>query len=97
MAFNPLREKGIPIDKQFKNWVDLNSKPYDKETVHPYTRTRGILMNGIEVEAMIFKRQFARNTSDMDLRRHLALTRSSLLYTSPSPRDRTRSRMPSSA
>jgi rubrerythrin len=75
MAFNPLREKGIPIDKQFKNWVDLNSKPYDKETVHPYTRTRGILMNGIEVEAMIFKRQFARNTSDMDLRRHLALTR----------------------
>lgn len=75
MVFNPLQEKGIPIETQFKNWVDLNSKPYDKETVHPYTRTRGILMNGIEVEAMIFKHQFARNTSDLDLRRHLALTR----------------------
>ncbi len=75
MAFNPLQEKGIPIEKQVKNWMDLNSKPYDKESVHPYTRTRGILMNGIEVESMLFKHQFARNTSDMDLRRHLALTR----------------------
>jgi hypothetical protein len=75
MAFNPLKEKGIPIEKQVKTWMDLNSKPYDKESVHPYTRTRGILMNGIEVEAVIFKHQFARNTNDMDLRRHLATTR----------------------
>ncbi|MFY9397261.1 MAG: hypothetical protein WAR22_02740, partial [Desulfomonilia bacterium] len=75
MAFNPLKEKGIPIEKQTKSWMDLNSKPYDKESVHPYTRTRGILMNGIEVEAVIFKHQFARNVSDMNIRRHLAATR----------------------
>lgn len=46
MAFNPLKEKGMPINKQFKNWSELNTKPYDKKTIHPYARTAGILMNG---------------------------------------------------
>lgn len=75
MAFNPLQEKGIPIEKQFKTWQDLNSKPYDKDTVHPYTRTRGILMNGIEVDAALFKHEFARHTDDLDLKRAIGLTR----------------------
>jgi hypothetical protein len=75
MAFNPLQEKGIPIEKQFKTWIDLNSKPYNKESVHPYTRTRGILMNGIEVDAAIFKHEFARHTDDLDLKRKVGLTR----------------------
>src|SRR5690606_29028307 len=43
MAFNPLRERGIPLEKQFRNWSELNVKPYDKETVHPYSRCRGIV------------------------------------------------------
>ena len=75
MAFNPLKEKGIPIEDQFMNWSQLNSKPYDKEEIDPYTRTRGILMNGIEVEAALFSHQFSRHTGDMDLRRKLALIR----------------------
>ncbi|MCE5185800.1 MAG: hypothetical protein LLF76_06710 [Planctomycetaceae bacterium] len=75
MGFNPLKEKGIPIEKQAMNWSALNVEPYDKNHVHPYTHTRVILMNGIEVEAAMFKHQFARHCSDMDVREQLALTR----------------------
>ncbi len=75
MAFNPLEEKGMPMEKQFKSWVEVNTKPYNKDTVHPYTRTRGILMNGIEVEAALFLHDFARHTSDLELKKTLALSR----------------------
>ena len=72
MAFNPLKEKGIPIEKQVKNWDQLNVEPYNKDEVHPYTRTRIILMNGIEVEAAMFGHQFARHTDDYALKQKLA-------------------------
>jgi hypothetical protein len=75
MAINPFREKGIPIEKQLHNWKQLNVKPYDKNEVHPYTRCRVILMNGIEVEGAMFTHQFARHSDDMDLKRQLAMTR----------------------
>ena len=39
-----------PVPEQFLSWSELNVTPYDKEAVDPYTRTRVILMNGIEVE-----------------------------------------------
>jgi rubrerythrin len=75
MGFNPLQEKGIPLEKQLCSWQELNVKPYDKAKVDPYTRTRGILMNGIEIEAAIFSHQFARHTDDMELKQKLAMTR----------------------
>lgn len=75
MGFNPLEEKGIPLDKQLRNWSELNVKPYDKRDVEPYTRTRVIALNGIEVEAVMFSHQFARHTADLDLKRALAFTR----------------------
>lgn len=75
MAFNPFQERGMPIEKQLRNWSELNVRPYDKNTVHPYTRCRVILMNGIEVEAALFSHQFARHTDDPDLSRRLALVR----------------------
>ena len=53
MAFNPLTEKGIPIERQFRSWSELASQPYDTRDVHPYTRCRVILMNGIEVERVL--------------------------------------------
>ena len=59
MAFNPLDEQGLPLEDQFRNWNDLNVEPYDKDKVDPYTRTRVILMNGVEVESIIFSHQFA--------------------------------------
>jgi hypothetical protein len=48
MAFSPLEQTGIPVDEQFRNWSELIVTPFDKDTVDPYTRTRVILMNGIE-------------------------------------------------
>lgn len=75
MGFNPLDEKGTPIEKQVMSWPELTVEPYDKDSVHPYTRTRIILMNGIEVEGVIFSHQFARHTDDMELKRKLAMVR----------------------
>ncbi|HEX6980286.1 MAG TPA: hypothetical protein VF342_13390 [Alphaproteobacteria bacterium] len=75
MAFNPLQERGIPMDQQLRNWSELNVDPYDKDGVDPYTRCRVIAMNGIEVEAILFSHQFARNTADAALKQQLAMTR----------------------
>ena len=41
-------------------------------TVDPYTRTRVILMNGVEVESILFSHQFARHTDHPELKRALA-------------------------
>lgn len=75
MSFNPFKEKGIPIEKQFLNWDKLNIQPYDKNSVHPYTRTRIILMNGIEVEGAIFGHQFARHTVEPELKQKISMSR----------------------
>jgi hypothetical protein len=72
---NPLEQKGIPVEDQFRNWSELNVEPYDKNAVHPYTRTRVIVMNGIEVESIMFSHQFARNTDNVEIKRALALSR----------------------
>lgn len=75
MSFNPLQERGIPLEKQLRNWSELNVEPYRKEEVHPYSRCRGIVMNGIEVEAVMFSHQMARNTLDPEIKKELALLR----------------------
>lgn len=75
MAFNPFDEMGMPLEKQLRSWDQLNSRPYDKYEVDPYTRCRVIAMNGIEVEAAMFGHQFARHTADPDLKRRLAYVR----------------------
>lgn len=75
MAFNPLQEKGIPLERQLRNWSELNVQPYDRMKVHPYTRCRVIAMNGIEVEAALFGHSMARHTIDDDLKRKLAMVR----------------------
>lgn len=53
ISFNPLEQKGMPLEKQFRNWSELNAQPFDKNAVDPYTRCRVIVMNGIEVEAIL--------------------------------------------
>lgn len=75
MAFNPLEEKGIPFEKQIRTYDEINTPPWDTRDVHPYTRCRAILMNGIEVEAAIFGHQFARHQQDVEIRRKLAQLR----------------------
>jgi hypothetical protein len=73
--FNPLEERGIPIDKQLRTWRELDVDPYDKRDVDPYTRCRIIAMNGIEVESVIFSHQFNRNTDILEVKEKLALSR----------------------
>ncbi len=60
MTFNALKEKGMPLDKQLRTWHDIVKRPFNKYDVDCYTRTRQILMNGIEVEAWNFKHALAR-------------------------------------
>lgn len=72
---NPYQLKPIPINECIMDWKDICPKPYDKNTVDPYTRTRVILMNGTEFEEAWYLHQFSRHFDDGDVRRHIALLR----------------------
>jgi hypothetical protein len=74
-VFNPLEHKGLALDRQIRNWRELNVKPIDPDRADPYTRCRIIAMNGIEVEAVLFDHHFARVCPDPDVRRQLAYLR----------------------
>ncbi|MBD5401424.1 hypothetical protein HDR58_01300 [bacterium] len=75
MSFNPLKEKGISPEKQLRTWHDIAHRHFNKYEVDCYTRTRQILMNGIEVEAWNFKHNFARITNDEETKIFLAMTK----------------------
>lgn len=72
---NPFEQKSSPVKDSIMDWSAIYPKPYNKMTVDPYTKLRIILMNGIEVEAVMFKHQFSRNCQNNDIRRELALSR----------------------
>ena len=72
---NLLKEKGMDLDKQVKTWHDIVKRPFNKTLVDNYTRTRQILMNGIEIEAWGFKHAFLRKSDDLELNKTLASTR----------------------
>ena len=72
---NPFLERPSPIIEGYKNFKELYPKPYNKNEVDPYTKTRIILMNGTEFEANWFSHQFARHITNNDLRRELSLSR----------------------
>ena len=72
---NPFEEKAKDLDKTYKNWKSINVKPYDKETVDPYTRVRVILMNGTEFEAVWNTSRFTRHCANNEVRRDMALLR----------------------
>ncbi len=73
---NPFLEKdAVKVDGTYKDWKQLNLKPYDKDKASPYTKTRVILMNGTEFEANWFLHQFSRHCTNNDLRRELAMVR----------------------
>src|SRR5215216_2162851 len=75
MSFNPLDQAGVPVDEQFRSWRELNVEPVDIEGGDPYTRCRIVVMNGIEVESIMFSHQFARHTDNPEIKRALALGR----------------------
>ncbi|MCF6476450.1 ferritin-like domain-containing protein [Nonomuraea sp. MG754425] len=75
MAFDPLQQRGIPLDEQPRNWRELNVTPIDPDHADPYTRCRIITMNGIEAEAIQFSHQLARHCPDLEIRQQLARVR----------------------
>ena len=75
MGFNPLEHQGIPLERQLRNWRELDVEPVDPDHGDPYTKCRIIAMNGIEVEAILFSHQFARHCPDLDVKRQLAEVR----------------------
>ena len=75
MTFNHLTEKGIPLDRQVRNWRELNVIPVDPDDADPYTKCRIITMNGIEVEAALFSHHFTRICADREVKEQLARTR----------------------
>ena len=75
MTFNPLQEKGIPVEKQLRSWHDIVKRPFDKHTIDCYSRTRQILMNGIEVEAWNFKHNLSRMIDDVETNKLIGATR----------------------
>ncbi len=74
-SFNPLKEKGMPLEKQIRTWHDIAHRKYNKNDICAYSRTRQILMNGIEVEEWNFKHNFARLTNHQDTMEFLAKTK----------------------
>jgi len=75
VTFNPLTEKGIPLERQLRNWRELDVTPVDPDDTDPYTKCRIITMNGIEVEAALFSHHFNRICSDREVKEQLARTR----------------------
>lgn len=73
--FNPFAEKPMQLGDAIMDWKTIYPEPYSKEEVDPYTKTRIILMNGIEAEAVTFSHQFHRHCHNNELRRDLALSR----------------------
>ncbi len=74
-AFKPFEEKSKPLKEQFTNWNSLIKVPYDKQRVDAYSRTRVILMNGIENNSVITSHAIARMTDNDEIKRELALIR----------------------
>ncbi len=72
MSFNPFNEKPVGIDSTFVDWSKIYPVSYDKHEVDPYTKTRVILMNGTEFEAVWFSHQFHRHCNNNDIRRELS-------------------------
>ena len=72
---NPFKMRPERTGDLFVDWEKFWVKPYNKNEVNPYTRTRIILMNGTEFENVWFSHQFFRHSVDNDLRRVLALLR----------------------
>ena len=72
---NPFSIRPMVVEKTYESFCDLYPKPYDPNTVDPYTKCRIILMNGTEFEAVKFTHQLQRRMSDPYLRAELAKSR----------------------
>ena len=72
---NPFEQKSIAVEKANIPQSKFYTKPYDKNTVSPFTKLRIILMNGTEFENIFFMHNFQRHCTNNEIRRELALMR----------------------
>lgn len=75
MSFNPFEQKPKKVFTTLMNWKTMAPKPYNKNAVNPYTKTRIILAAGAEYEAVWFGHNFSRHCNNNEIRRELALSR----------------------
>ena len=75
--FRPFDMEGMPLEEQPINWKDMILAPYDKKAVDAYTRTRIILMNGIENNAVLTSHAVARMHPEPEVKKSMALMRRS--------------------
>ena len=75
MAFNPFNEAPEKSEKLFYDWKSIYPTSYSKNDTDAFTKTRIILMNGTEYEAVWYSHQFFRHCKDNDLRRQLEFVR----------------------
>lgn len=71
----PYETEGVPAEDQFMSWNEMIKAPYDKNSVDAYTRTRIILMNGIENASVLMSHCMERMTEDPEIKRQMALIR----------------------
>lgn len=74
-AFKPFELDRMAIDDQPMSWDEMIQPPFNKDTVDAYTRTRVILMNGIENNAVLTSHALARSIENDEIKRELALIR----------------------
>jgi len=74
-SLNPWQESGTPLEQSYRSWKERVRTPYHKREVEAYTRSRIILMNGIENEAWAWSHNFARMTGNREIKALLAKTR----------------------
>ncbi len=74
-VFKPFEQTSRPIEEQFTNWNTLIRAPYDKNKVDAYTRTRVILMNGIENNSVLTSHAIARMSNNDEIKRKFAAIR----------------------
>lgn len=72
---NPFKEKPVDLKKTIDSWDKMCLKPYDKNSVDAFTKTRIILMSGTEFEQNWFMHNMQRHTDNNDLRRDIAFLR----------------------
>lgn len=73
--FRPFEMDSVPIEEQFMNWKEIVRAPYERKSVDAYTRTRVILMNGIENASVLMSHAMERMTVDPEIKRQMALIR----------------------
>lgn len=73
--FRPFDIDGIPIKEQFMSWHEMIQPPYNKDNVDAYTRTRVILMNGIENNSILTSHALERMIGNEEIKQQLALIR----------------------